>query len=48
MHKLLRMYYTDKPAYAKMQENAKAKAKNLYDNEKNIKILINTLKGNTK
>lgn len=47
IRKLLKMYYTDKPAYVKMQENAKAKAKNLYDNEKNIKILINTLKENT-
>ena len=39
------MYYDDKPAYEKMQTNAKAKAKDLYDNEKNIKILINTIKG---
>ena len=45
MHKLLKMYYDDKPAYVKMQENAKAKAKDLYDNEKNIKILINTIQG---
>lgn len=45
MYKLLKMYYDDKPAYEKMQSSAKAKAKDLYDNEKNIKILIDTIKG---